>query len=193
MVLCNPIVVYYMSNWVLLCICIVEICFFTDNLDLGPRSQNISRSLKFSCWRFVLTCFCHVNFWSRCNPRYFSSCHYSANLPTPKTRLSYNSSCIRSLFYSLGAAPTENTASSIVACWFTAAEMCLPHLWLVTTAAMTTENTAFLLLRAFASAGMCLQSCCLAINYSDFQASCHSILYSFVNFCGSMFCIYKPN
>jgi hypothetical protein len=34
---------------------------------------------------------------------------------------------LRSLLYSHGAAHTENTASSIVACWFTAAEMCLLH------------------------------------------------------------------
>jgi hypothetical protein len=33
---------------------------------------------------------------------------------------------MRSSFYNLGAAPTENTASCIVACLFTAAEMCLP-------------------------------------------------------------------
>jgi Tfp pilus assembly protein PilV len=31
------------------------------------------------------------------------------------------------------------------------------------------------LLRAFASAGMCSRSHCLAMNYSGFQASCHNI------------------
>jgi hypothetical protein len=41
--------------------------------------------------------------------------------------------------------------------------------------ALTTENTALQFLRAFASAGMCLPSRCLAINYSGFQASCHTI------------------
>jgi hypothetical protein len=91
------------------------------------------------------------------------------------TRLNSDSSCERSSLYSLGAAPTENTASSIVTCWFTSTEMCLRHLCVATRAARTTENTALLLLRAFASTGMCLPSLCLAMNYSGFQASCHNI------------------
>jgi hypothetical protein len=47
---------------------------------------------------------------------------------------------------------TENTASIIVAYWFTAAEMCLPHFCVGTRAARTTENVALLLLHEFASA-----------------------------------------
>jgi hypothetical protein len=70
---------------------------------------------------------------------------------------------------------TENTASSIVACWFTVAEMCLRHRCIATSGARTTELTALLLLCAFASAGMCLPSRCLARNYSGFQTSCHNI------------------
>jgi hypothetical protein len=53
------------------------------------------------------------------------------------------------LLYSLGAAPTENSASSIVACWFTTAEKCLPHCCVTTVAALTTENTVLVLLGAF--------------------------------------------
>jgi hypothetical protein len=47
--------------------------FSMDNLDLRPKSQDISHSLKFNFWRFVLTCFCHVSFWSRYKPKYFTS------------------------------------------------------------------------------------------------------------------------
>jgi hypothetical protein len=61
--------------------------------------------------------------------------------------------------------------------WFTAAEICLPRRCVATSDARTTENTALLLLRAFASAVICLASWCLAINYSGFQASCHDTLY----------------
>jgi hypothetical protein len=82
---------------------------------------------------------------------------------------------VRSSLCSFGAAPTENTASSIVECWFTAAEMCLPDRCVASRAAWTTENTALLLLCVFVSAGMCLPSCCLAMNYSSFQVSCHSM------------------
>jgi hypothetical protein len=53
--------------------------------------------------------------------------------------------------------------------------MCLPHRCAATRAALTTEDTALLLLRAFASAGMYLPSRFLATNYSFFQASCHSM------------------
>jgi hypothetical protein len=87
--------------------------------------------------------------------------------------LNSNSRCLRSSLYSLGALP-EHTASSVAAWWFTAAKICLPHRYLATLAARTTENTVLLLLRAFASAGMCLASRCLAMNYSAFQASCHN-------------------
>jgi hypothetical protein len=66
-------------------------------------------------------------------------------------------------------------ASSVVACWFTAAEMCLTHHCVATHVARTIGNTILLLLRAFASAGMCLMSHCLAMNYSSFQISCHNI------------------
>jgi hypothetical protein len=48
--------------------------------------------------------------------------------------------------------------------------MCLAHRCVATNAVLTTENTALLLLPAFASAGMCLPSHCLAVNYSSFQA-----------------------
>jgi hypothetical protein len=43
--------------------------FSMDNLDLRPQNQDISRSLKFSFWRFVSTCFCHVSFWEGYNPK----------------------------------------------------------------------------------------------------------------------------
>jgi hypothetical protein len=77
------------------------------------------------------------------------SCHYSASCQLRRlpqfyaaaansgTQLNSHSSCVRSSLYSLGVAPTENTASSIVACWFTAGEMCLPHRCLATSAAWT--------------------------------------------------------
>jgi hypothetical protein len=67
-----------------------------------------------------------------------------------------NPSCFRSSLYSLGTAPTENTGSFLVACWFTPAEICLRHCCIVTLAERNAENTALLLLLAFASAGMCL-------------------------------------
>jgi hypothetical protein len=91
-------------------------------------------------------------------------------------RLNSNYSCLRSSLYSLGMAPTEKTASSIVTSWFTAAEICPLHRCVATSAALTTENTALLLLLAFASTGMCLPSRCLTMNYSGFQASCHTTL-----------------
>jgi hypothetical protein len=37
--------------------------FSMDSLDLRPKSQDIYRSFKFNCWRFVLTCFYHVSIW----------------------------------------------------------------------------------------------------------------------------------
>jgi hypothetical protein len=100
---------------------------------------------------------------------------FSAVTDNSGTQLNSNSSCLRSSLYSLRAVHTENTASSIVACWFTAAEKCLPHRCPAKSAARTTENTSLLLLHSFVSAGMCLPSRCLAINYSGFQASCHNI------------------
>jgi hypothetical protein len=36
------------------------------------------------------------------------------------------------------------------------------------------RNAALVLLHAFASAEMCLRSCCLAMNYSGCQASCRN-------------------
>jgi hypothetical protein len=60
---------------------------------------------------------------------------FLAILAELNSRLKSNSSYPRSSLYSLGAAPTENTASSIVACCFTAAEMCLPHSCVATRAA----------------------------------------------------------
>jgi hypothetical protein len=45
----------------------------------------------------------------------------------------------------------------------------------VTLSYFTKENTDLQLLSAFASAGMCLPSRCLAMSYSGFQASCHNI------------------
>jgi hypothetical protein len=86
------------------------------------------------------------------------------------------SSFLRFSLYSLGTAPTENTASSIFACWFTDGEMCLTHGCIATSAALITENTALLLLRAFSFAGMFLLSRCLTMNYSGFQASYNNIL-----------------
>jgi hypothetical protein len=94
---------------------------------------------------------------------------------TPPQHWRISSFVIFSL-YSLGTALTENIASSIFAFWFTAAEMCLTHGCIATSAALPTENTALLLLRAFASLGMYLLSRCLTMNFSGFQASCHNIL-----------------
>jgi Na+-transporting NADH:ubiquinone oxidoreductase subunit NqrF len=53
--------------------------------------------------------------------------------------------------------------------------MCLLHYWVAMSAMLTTEDTPLLLLRALASAGMCLPSHCLAMNYSGSQASCRNI------------------
>jgi hypothetical protein len=73
----------------------------------------------------------------------FCNCHLrrlpqlSAATANSGTQLSSNSSCVRSSLYCLGAPPTENTASTIVACQFTAAEMCLPHHCVATRVART--------------------------------------------------------
>jgi hypothetical protein len=101
-------------------------------------------------------------------------------LPTANsgTQLNSNSSCVTSSLYSLRATPTENTVFFIAACWFTAAEMCLPHRCLAMSASRTTENAALLFLRPCASAGMCLPSRCLAMNYSGFQTSYQYVVHT---------------
>jgi hypothetical protein len=73
--------------------------------------------------------------------------------------------------------------------------MCLPHRCVATIAALTKENTALLWLRAFASAGMCLPSCCLAINCSGFHASCHTAfkIYSYTDPCFKIIFIQAKN
>jgi hypothetical protein len=53
--------------------------------------------------------------------------------------------------------------------------MGLPHRCIATSAALTTENTALLLLRAYASVGMCLPNRCLEMNYSGSRVSRHNI------------------
>jgi hypothetical protein len=104
-----------------------------------------------------------------------NSTQYSVATASSGTQLSSNSSCLRSSLYSLGAAPIWNTASSIVACWIAAAEMCLPHLRLAASATLTTENTVLLLLRAFASAGMFLVNSCPTMNYNP-VLRCHEAI-----------------
>jgi hypothetical protein len=88
----------------------------------------------------------------------------------------YTHNCLTSSLYGLGTDPTENTASSIAACWLTTAEKRLSHRCVATSAALTTENNALLFLRSFASAGNFLPSRCLAMNSSGCQASCHNII-----------------
>ena len=34
----------------------------------------MARSLRSRCWRLVWMCFRQVSLWSRCNPRYLTSC-----------------------------------------------------------------------------------------------------------------------
>jgi hypothetical protein len=79
--------------------------------------------------------------------------------------------CLRSSLYSLGAAPTANAAFFFGACRFAAAQICLPYRCLATRAVQT---TALQLLPALSSTVTCLPSCCLAMNYSCSQASCHN-------------------
>jgi hypothetical protein len=50
--------------------------------------------------------------------------------------------------------------------------VCLLHCCAMSMA-VTTENTALLLLCWLPSTGMSLPSCCLAVNYSGIEASCH--------------------
>jgi hypothetical protein len=82
--------------------------------------------------------------------------------------------CVRPSLCSLRAAPTENIASSIVECWFTAAEMWLTHRCVAMSMTLTTETSLLYFFCVFVSAGICLLSRCLAMNYSDFPASCHN-------------------
>jgi hypothetical protein len=106
-----------------------------------------------------------LNYSANCQLRRFVNS--LLQLPTPKVD--------SILSPATSGGPTGNTASSIVACCFIAAEMCLPHRCVAARGARTTENMLFYCCPAFASAGMCLPSSCLAVNYSDFQASCHNI------------------
>jgi hypothetical protein len=87
---------------------------------------------------------------------------------------SSNFSCMRSSIYSLGKAPTEKTASTIVECWFTAAVMCLQHYCVATRAARTTKNNS-LIFCARSLPQECLPSRCRVMNYLGFQASCHNM------------------
>jgi hypothetical protein len=54
-----------------------------------------------------------------------------------------NSGCLRSSLYSLGAVPTENTASSVVAYWLIAADVCLPQSFVATSAELPQKTPAF--------------------------------------------------
>jgi hypothetical protein len=76
-----------------------------------------------------------------------------------------NSSCLTSSLYSLGAAPTENTASSLLL----HVKSLQPQGCVATSAALTTEDSDLLLLRTLVSAGICLPNRCPTMN---FQASC---------------------
>jgi hypothetical protein len=51
-----------------------------------------------------------------CNCQLRNSTQFSAATADSGTRLNSNTGCVRSSLYSLGSAPTENTASSIVSC-----------------------------------------------------------------------------
>jgi hypothetical protein len=73
-----------------------------------------------------------VNYSANCqfrrlNQILFCNCHlFSLNFAELNSRLYLNSSCVRSSYIALGRT-TENTAFSMVACWFAATEICLPH------------------------------------------------------------------
>jgi hypothetical protein len=69
-----------------------------------------------------------------CNCQLRKLPQFSAPTANSGTQPNSNSSCLRSSLYTLGSATTENTASSIVVCWFTAAETCLWHSCVVTSA-----------------------------------------------------------
>jgi hypothetical protein len=53
--------------------------------------------------------------------------------------------------------------------------MFLPQRCIATNAVLATENIALLLLREFTSAGICLLSRCVAMNYPGFQTSHQNI------------------
>jgi hypothetical protein len=50
-----------------------KVLFSRESLEFRPSSHDIWCTFKLRCWRFVLMCFCQVNFWSRYRPRYFTS------------------------------------------------------------------------------------------------------------------------
>jgi hypothetical protein len=50
----------------------IKVLFSRESLDFRPKSHDICRTFKLSCWHFVL-CFCQVSFWSRYRPKYFTS------------------------------------------------------------------------------------------------------------------------
>jgi hypothetical protein len=81
-------------------------------------------------------------------------------------------SCQKSSLYSLGAAPTENTA--LLLCVGTLLQR---YIYL------TTENTPLLLLLVFAFTGIFLPSRCLAVIRSGFQAPCYNIVTIWGRFC----------
>jgi hypothetical protein len=62
---------------------------------------------------------------------------FFAATPNSGTRLGYISTCVRSLLYNLVADSQKTLLSLFVACWFTAADMCLPHSCVATSAART--------------------------------------------------------
>jgi hypothetical protein len=39
-----------------------KVLFSRGSLDFRPKSHDICRTFKLSCWRFVLMCFCKVSF-----------------------------------------------------------------------------------------------------------------------------------
>jgi hypothetical protein len=39
----------------------IKVLFFRESLDFRPKSHDICRTLKLSCWRFVLMCLCQVS------------------------------------------------------------------------------------------------------------------------------------
>jgi hypothetical protein len=120
----------------------------------------------------VLTVNCNTHEVLFAQPNPFLPFLSHLRLPSPETAsvLSLATQCPH--YIASGQLP-QKTASCIVACWFTASEMCLLHCCMATNTVWTTEIPAFLLLRAFALAGMRLPSCYLAVNYSGFQVSCH--------------------
>jgi hypothetical protein len=88
-----------------------------NSLSLQHTRKSFHRIIRFL--PFLL------NYSANCQLRRLSQ--FSAATANSGTQLHSNSSCVRSSLYSLGVAPKGNTASSTVACWFTTANMCLPH------------------------------------------------------------------